>query len=135
MVNYQIVDVLGVVVGREEDDDDNTVSVIATRYGLARQPTVLKLGIWVRATIIVDHTPLREDQNYMEGLASYVVMKSKKIAPPISTRAVKVNGIEKLLVKIAFLKNPKYLFKDLLQCATESKETRRIDERLFGQCV
>ena len=102
MENYQIVDVLGVVVGREEDDDDNTVAVIATRYGIARQPTVLKLGIWVRATIILDRSPLREDQNYMEGLASYMVMKSKKIAPPISTRAVKVNGTEKLLVKIAF---------------------------------
>lgn len=102
-------DVLGVVAAFEDDDEYNiTVSVIATRYGFARQPTILPLGVWVRATLSLDRSPPEDGQNFLQDQPKkWFVLKSRKISPPISTRVVTDRGIEKLLVKL-HLKNPKF---------------------------
>lgn len=90
----KIIDVLGLVTCFE---NENRTSVIATKYGIARQPTTLKLGTWIRATILPDSRP-SPGKNIMRNLPSYVVEYSRKIRPPISTRAVDHDGVTKLLI-------------------------------------
>ncbi|KAL3074754.1 hypothetical protein niasHS_014199 [Heterodera schachtii] len=93
-----VVNVLGVTIGNEQDEK---VSVIATSYGIARQPKRLELGTWVEATIQVE-----SDEQAVRTLAydsfmhehTYRVLYSKKISPPMSTRVVNKSGAEKLLL-------------------------------------
>jgi len=89
-----LIDVLGVVAIHEGD-----TSVIATSFGLARQPIKWELGTWVCATLIPD-----EDEspftypNSMRNLGHYIIEKSRKIPPVVSTRVIDRNGVEIVLV-------------------------------------
>ncbi|CAK5076328.1 unnamed protein product [Meloidogyne enterolobii] len=91
----KIIDAIGVVVCFE---DDGQTSVIATKFGLARQPTELKLGVWVVTTIVPDERPPQLLKNKIRDLGSYIVKRSKKTGPLMSTRVVNDKGINKLLL-------------------------------------
>jgi hypothetical protein len=90
-------DVLGLVTCFE---DNGQTSVIATIYGLARQPTKMEMGTWVRANIVPMGNSTRKLENKMDGLGAYDVIWSRKIGPPLYTRVINDKGIEKLLVRL-----------------------------------
>uniref|UniRef100_A0A915M1D1 Uncharacterized protein n=2 Tax=Meloidogyne incognita group TaxID=654580 RepID=A0A915M1D1_MELJA len=91
----KIIDAIGLVVCFE---DDGQTSVIATKFGLARQPNELKLGVWVVTTIVPDERPPQLIENKIRDLGSYIVKRSKKIGPLMSTRVVNDKGNNKLLL-------------------------------------
>uniref|UniRef100_A0A183BVW9 AAA domain-containing protein n=1 Tax=Globodera pallida TaxID=36090 RepID=A0A183BVW9_GLOPA len=94
----RVVNVLGVAIRFERQ---KTVSVIATAFGLARQPKVLELGTWVEATIEAESDDRALHNHTYESFMhehSYRVLYSKKISPPMSTRVLMVNGTERVLM-------------------------------------
>ncbi|KAF7636513.1 hypothetical protein Mgra_00004103 [Meloidogyne graminicola] len=89
----KIVDVIGIVVCFEDE-----TTVIATKFGLARQPIKFPLGVWVLATIVPDErTSQSPKNNFMRGLGSFIIKRSEKIGPVMSTRVVH-DKVDKLLL-------------------------------------
>ncbi|KAL7074274.1 hypothetical protein ACQ4LE_006453 [Meloidogyne hapla] len=91
----KIIDAIGIVVCYE---DDEQTTVIATKFGLARQTKNFPLGVWVVTTIAPDERPPRLLKNKIRDLSSYIVKRSKKIGPLMSTRVVNDKGVNKLLL-------------------------------------
>uniref|UniRef100_A0A914HFX8 Uncharacterized protein n=1 Tax=Globodera rostochiensis TaxID=31243 RepID=A0A914HFX8_GLORO len=94
----RVMNVLGVAIRFERQ---KTVSVIATAFGLARQPKCLELGTWVEATIEAESDDRALHNHTYESFMhehSYRVLYSKKISPPMSTRVIMVNGTERVLM-------------------------------------
>jgi len=56
------------------------------------------LGVWVVTTIVPDERPPQLIENKIRDLGSYIVKRSKKIGPLMSTRVVNDKGNNKLLV-------------------------------------
>lgn len=83
---------------------EGETSVIATSVGLARQPIKWELGTWVCATLVPDpdESPFTY-QNSMRNLGHYIIEKSRKIPPVVSTRVIENDsGREIVLVCLYF---------------------------------
>lgn len=95
----QVVDVLGIALSFEQN---NSISVVATRFGIARMAKQIAFGTWVIATIEEESERAAQNPKYTTFLASnplsYRVLQCKKIKPPMSTRVIETKGATKLLV-------------------------------------
>lgn len=89
---------LGVTLVYEQGE---SVTLVATLYGIARQPKKMDLGTWVKATIEAeeDQTDNPTYQSFLNGTHSYRILRSEKISPPISTRVIEAGNAKKLLVE------------------------------------
>uniref|UniRef100_A0A915DUJ3 Uncharacterized protein n=1 Tax=Ditylenchus dipsaci TaxID=166011 RepID=A0A915DUJ3_9BILA len=92
----KISEVLGLVVEKEED---NQVSVIYTIFGLARVQSDYELGTWLKTSIIEDDEENPMQTTFSDAFSKrYQVYKCDKISPPMSTRVISSNGMEKIML-------------------------------------
>jgi hypothetical protein len=80
-------DLLGIVIAQNGDYS----SVIATKFGLAHQPTQMRLGTWLRMTVTLDNSDEHTLELYGEG-RNWIVSKSEKIMPAVYTRVIPVQS-------------------------------------------
>jgi hypothetical protein len=90
--------VLGVVVCHERE---STVSVIYTRFGLARVEKNFLTGTWLNLKIYEDDpdTPKKERPTAAYKMGTHFLVRDwVKIKPPMSTRVVELNKDEERLL-------------------------------------
>ncbi|KAI1723417.1 hypothetical protein DdX_03576 [Ditylenchus destructor] len=96
-------DVLGIVIKHEQNEhvEGQELSVLYTVFGLARLQKRHAIGTWLRTTILEDQ---EEDKNNREIAVTknftkcFIVLKSVVILPPMSTRVIRHNGHDRILL-------------------------------------
>ncbi|KAI1722979.1 hypothetical protein Ddc_07168 [Ditylenchus destructor] len=103
LTDRKVEDVLGIVVRHEQNEhvEGHELSVLYTVFGLARLQKRYAIGTWLRTTILEDQ---EEDKSNTEVAITknftkcFIVLKSVVILPPMSTRVIKHNGQDRILL-------------------------------------